>query len=329
MDYASLGRTGLTVSRVCLGGGGSSRLGHRRGMGEDDVVRLLHGALDLGITFFDTAPSYGTETVLGKALAGKRDGVVLSTKVRPTVEGTAMGGDAYCSAVDIRRSVEESLRRLLTDRLDIVHLHGLRPHQYDHVRDALLPELLDLRAAGKIRHLGVSESFGNDREHEVALRAVAEGPFDVLMLGYNIVNPSAGHRAIPAARAAGIGVMCMCAVRGALASPEAVRALVAGLVATGEVDASDLDGDDPLGFLLRGGVAGTLAEAAYRFCRHQLGIDVVMTGTGSGQHLEQNVSAILGQPLPDSVLHRLATAFQRVTSATGQLHDIEPASPAR
>lgn len=329
MEYASLGRTGLTVSRVCLGGGGSSRLGHRQGMGEDEVVRLLHGALDLGITFFDTAPSYGTETVLGTALAGKRDDVVLSTKVRATAEGTPLGGTVYCSAADIRRSVEESLRRLRTDRLDIVHLHGLRPHQYDEVRDALLPEMLELRRAGKIGHLGISESFGNDPGHDVALRAVAEGPFDVLMLGYNIVNPSAGHRAIPAAQAAGIGVMCMCAVRGALASPEAVRALVAGLVATGEVDASDLDGDDPLGFLLGDGFAGTLAEAAYRFCRHSEGIDVVMTGTGSRRHLEQNVAAILGQPLPAPALRRLATAFRRVTSATGQLHDLEPASPAR
>ena len=327
MDHVTLGRTGLTVSRACLGGGGRSRLGRGLGTSDDDVVRLLHGALDLGITLFDTAPNYGTEEVLGRALQGRRDHVVISTKVRCTLDGTPMGGTAYCSAADVRRSVEDSLRRLRTDRLDIVHLHGVRPHQYDCVIDELLPELLALRDAGKIGWLGLSESFGNDLEHEAASRAVAEGAFDVLMLGYNLVNPSAARRVLPAARAANIGVMCMCAVRGALASQEAMRDLVAGLVAGGEVDASDLDPDDPLGFLLENGVAETLTEAAYRYCRHTHGIDVVMTGTGNARHLQQNVSAILGRPLPDAALQKLATAFRRVTSATGQLHQAEQGSP--
>lgn len=321
MDYTTLGRTGLRVSRACLGGGGSSRLGSRHGESEAHIIELIHGALDMGINFFDTAPAYGTEAVLGTALRGHRDQVVLSSKVRCVQPGLPLDALVYCSPADIDASVHESLRQLRTDHIDVVHLHGIRPPQYEHVMAVLLPRLMALRDAGKIGFIGLTEAFGSDDDHVVAQQAIRDGHFDVLMAGYSIINPSLARTVLPMAAASGIGLMCMCAVRGALASRSAISTLVAELVACGEIDEADVNADDPLGFLIDEGHAGTLAEAAYRFCRRTPGIDVVMTGTGSIAHLKDNVAAILGNALPSATLERLATAFAGVRSATGALHD--------
>ncbi|WP_217539744.1 hypothetical protein, partial [Stenotrophomonas sp. GbtcB23] len=75
-----------------------------------------------------------------------------------------------------------------TDRTDILHLHGVRPQQYQFCLDHLVPEMLRLLEAGKIRFLGVTESFGVDTEHMVMRRAVADKVWDVLMLGYNFAS---------------------------------------------------------------------------------------------------------------------------------------------
>ena len=245
--------------------------------------------------------------------------MVISSKIS-CVLGADMDSTELCSAADARRQVEASLRALQTDRIDILHLHGVRPHQFDHCRDVLLPELVRLREAGKVRFLGVTESFGNDPDHVTAQRALAHPDFSVLMLGLNIVNHSLTRAVLPATRAQGVGVMNMFAVRGALAQRDAVRTLVAQLIDSGEVDPDIVDQNDPLGFLLDDGVARTLTEAAYRYCGHTPGIDVVMFGTGSIEHLEQNIQSILGPALPERVLQQISRAFGRVTSATGTIH---------
>lgn len=116
MDYTTLGRTGLRVSVAGLGLGGPSRIGQEAGLSQDRSVALIHRALELGITFFDTAFSYRTEAILGAALKGvPRDSVVLSTKY--IVDGV--------SPERIVRAVDESLRTLGTDYLDVFQLHGV------------------------------------------------------------------------------------------------------------------------------------------------------------------------------------------------------------
>ena len=319
MDFVTLGKTGLVVSRACLGAGGSSRLGLRRGATPDEVIHLVRRAIDLGVNLFDTAPRYGTESLIGQAVAPRRNDLVISSKLS-CVAGTDMDSAELCSAADARRQVEASLVALGTDRIDILHLHGVRPHQFDHCRDVLLPELIRLREAGKVRFLGLTESFGNDPDHVVAQRAAANPEFAVLMLGLNIVNHSLTRAVLPATRANDVGVMNMFAVRGALAQRDAVRMLVAQLVASGEIDPANIDQNDPLGFLLADGVAGSLTEAAYRYCRHMPGVDVVMFGTGNVEHLEQNIGSILGPPLPEQALRQISRAFGKVTSATGTIH---------
>lgn len=319
MDYVTLGKTGLVVSRACLGAGGSSRLGLRRGATEDEIIGLIERAIELGITLFDTAPRYGTESLIGRAVASRRDALVISSKLS-CVASADMGSADLCGAADARRQVEASLVALGTDHIDILHLHGVRPHQFDHCQDVLLPELIRLREAGKVRFLGVTESFGNDPEHIVAQRAAANPEIAVLMLGLNVVNHSLTRAALPATQANNVGVMNMFAVRGALAQRDAVKTLVAQLVASGEIDPTTVDGNDPLGFLLDAGIAKSLTEAAYRYCRHTPGIDVVMFGTGSIAHLEQNIRSILGPPLPERVLQQIGEAFGNVVSATGTIH---------
>jgi L-galactose dehydrogenase len=325
MQKVILGRTGLEVSAVCLGAGGHSRLGQRSGATADHSVDLVRTAVDLGINIIDTAPVYGTEEIVGNGLKGRRDGIVVSTKIRCHPAGTPMDSREFISGADLKKSVERSLTLLKTDVIDILHIHGPRTFQYDYCVKELLPAMLDLRKDGKLRFFGVSEAFGVDREREVMNRAIDDGHWDVLMLGYNMANPSAVKSVLPKAIKNNIGTMCMYAVRGALTQRDRTKTLVAELIASGEVDPSSVDADDPIGFILKGGEAASQTEAAYRFCRHTPGIDTVMTGTGNLDHLKENIRSIQGPPLKPETLKKLAAIFGRVTSATGDPPELKRA----
>jgi len=108
----------------------------------------------------------------------------------------------------------------------------------------------------------------------------------------------------------------MFAVRRALSNSEELSRLVADLKRQNLLD-ENVDADNPLGFLLEDGVAASIPEAAYRFCRHEPGIDVVLSGTSSRDHLEQNVRSLLMPPLPDWAVERLRTMFAAVDNVSG------------
>ena len=144
----------------------------------------------------------------------------------------------------LERRVDDSLRRLGVGRIDVLHLHAVGPERYGDVCREYLPRLERLRAAGKIRFTGVSERFGSDTTHEMARRAAADGFFDVMMLGLNYVNQTAVTEVLPLTRAAGIGTLCMFAVRGPLADRQSAEAIVRKLVGTGEIDPSAIDAGD-------------------------------------------------------------------------------------
>ena len=129
MERTTLGRTGLEVSVAGLGCGGHSRLGLSHGGSEAEAIAVIHRALDLGINLIDTARVYRTEEVVGRALAGRRDDVILSTKAMPDVNGE------FLTATGLRESVEKSLRRLRTDRIDLFFVHGIGVHHVDHCRE--------------------------------------------------------------------------------------------------------------------------------------------------------------------------------------------------
>lgn len=315
MQTVRLGRTGVEVSVAGLGCGGHSRLGMARGASADQAAEIVRLALDLGITFIDTARAYGTEEAVGLGVKGRREQVFISTKASPTRGG--VGRDELLSAPELAESLELSLRRLQTDRVDLFNLHGVQPAHYAHCLEVLVPELERQRAAGKIRFLGLTEQFGRDTGHETLVRAVPDGRFDVVMVGFNLLNPSARSSVFPLTLRHDVGTLIMFAVRRALSDPAALREVVARLMENGEVAPGLLNPDDPLDFLTAHPDVESVVQAAYRFCRHEPGADVILTGTGSGEHLKQNVRSILAPPLPAESAARLEAVFGRVVSVSG------------
>jgi L-galactose dehydrogenase len=120
MQYTTLGNTGLRVSVAGLGTGGFSRLGLRAGKSEAEAARLVHEAIDLGINFIDTAPAYGTEGVVGHALKTlPRDKVVVATKAFVYRDGE------WWTPERVVASLDNSLRLMGTDHVDVFNLHGV------------------------------------------------------------------------------------------------------------------------------------------------------------------------------------------------------------
>ena len=313
MVYTTLGRTGLKVSVAGLGCGGPSRLGMRGDpQSADRAVALVKQAFDLGVNFFDTAQSYGTEQILGKAIAGvPRDRLVISTKK------TLPGADLANPAAEVIKGLEQSLKLIGTDYIDVYHLHGVEPQDYEFARDRLMPVMRRLKEQGKIRFIGVTEGFVEDPAHSMLQRGLKEALWDVVMVGFNLLNPSARQTVFPQCRSLGVGVLNMFAVRRALSRPERLRELCAELVARGSVAKDALDPREPLGFLVEETGAAALPEAAYRFCRHEQGVDVVLSGTGNPEHLKENIAAILKPPLPKPALEKLGAPFGGLNHLTG------------
>ena len=313
MDYTTLGKTGLKVSVAGLGCGGPSRLGMRGDAGaEDHAVRLIRQALDLGVNFLDTAQNYGTEGVVGKAIAGMaRDRVVISTKK------TLPTPDDADPAAAIVQGLEKSLKLLGTDYIDIYHLHGVEPKDYEFAQNRLIEPMRRLQQQGKIRFVGVTEGFVVDTRHTMLADSLEKELWDVVMVGFSLLNPSARKQVFPLTLKSGVGVLDMFAVRRALSQPQRLKEMCAELVDNGAIERTALDLDDPLGFLLKETDASTLPEAAYRFCRHERGVDVVLTGTGNADHLKENIAAILKAPLPQASLEKLARLFGGLDSLTG------------
>lgn len=311
MDYTTLGRTGLRVSVMGLGCGGHSRLGLAQGKGEENAVAIVRRAVEMGINVVDTAESYGTEEAVGKALDGvARDSVILCTKAGVT------GSGAFRKASDLRQCLEASLRRLRTDHVDVYHLHGVTLDEYDYAVSELVPEMLRMRDAGMIRFLGVTERFAADTGHAMLQRALQDDWLDVIMVGFNMINQSARDRVLAVTRQRGIGTFCMFAVRRALSHPPTLRALIDDLGSKGYIP-EPLNPEDPLAWLLIEGMASSIPEAAYRFCRHEPGLDVILSGTGSIAHLEENARSIMVGPLPRLGIRRLMRIFGSVDCVSG------------
>lgn len=308
----ALGGTGLLVSVAGLGCGGFSRLGLASHRSESRAVGLVRRALELGVNFLDTASAYGTEEVVGKAIAGRRHEVVVSTKALPRAEGGLLDSGG------LGRSLQDSLRRLGTDHVDVFHLHGVGSDDYDYCVAELVPALVQWRERGAIRFLAVSERFASEPGHAMMERAVTDGLWDVVMVGFNLLNQSARNRVLPAAIEHDVGVEVMFAVRQALSQPEVLRRLIAGLIEGGYLAPGDVDRHDPLGFLVHEGGATSVVDAAYRFCRHEPGCHVVLTGTGRVDHLERNVASIDRGPLPAEDLDRLRRLFAGVDHVSGE-----------
>lgn len=312
MEYCTFGRTGLRVSVVGLGAGGPSRLGTATGRSEQESITVVRKAIDLGINYIDTAEAYGTEGIVGTAIKGiNRDSLVLSSKKGAYRKGKPVPPQEYIAGV------EGSLKRLGVETIDVYHFHGPTLEEYQHLRDELVPVLQKMQREGKIRHLAVSERFATDLGHGLLQQAIDDEVFDVVMVGFNMLNQTARDSVLRKTQERGIATECMFAVRRAFSNPARLREILVELRRTGEINADALDLFEPLEWVMEESDAKTLPEAAYRFCRHEPGLDVVLTGTGNIMHLEENVASLLKPPLPAEVTNRLRQIFGRVHSVNG------------
>jgi aryl-alcohol dehydrogenase-like predicted oxidoreductase len=152
-------------------------------------------------------------------------------------------------------------------------------------------------------------------------RAVRDDCWDVMMVGFNFVNQSARERVFDITKAKNIGVLDMFAVRRALTTVPALYELLEQMNAKNQLPpaaAAALTTGDPVQFLFEGpGAAENIADAAYRFCRDEPGVHVVLSGTGSIEHLEANVSYLNRPPLPDAHTQRLRDIFSGIDSVSG------------
>jgi aryl-alcohol dehydrogenase-like predicted oxidoreductase len=202
MQYRTLGGTGIKVSPCALG---ALALGTPIGNPDhDDSTRIVHKALDAGINFIDTADAYGeSEVAVGKALKGRRDNVVLATKFsRPTGEDPNQQG---ASRRWIMTAVENSLRRLQTDYIDLYQVH--RPDPDTDVEETL-SALSDLIRAGKVRVIGASNTLASDIiEAQWAAERRGLQRFRTEQPPYSVLSRGAEREVLPIAQRYGMGIL--------------------------------------------------------------------------------------------------------------------------
>ena len=327
MEYRVLGSTGLEVSQIGFGCGNVGGL-MIRGQPEERV-RAVARAMELGVNYFDTAPSYGngvSETNLGQALKALNAQVYVGTKLRLGPQDMA---DARGALV---RSVEESLTRLDRDYVDLIQVHNRIATQRDTGRDSLgaedlLGEVVDtfrwLKEQGKVRNYGITGLGDTEALH----RVIDSGELDTVQVCYNLINPSAGQQAPPGfdlqdfgrlierAEAANTGVIVIRVLAaGALSGVEARHPVAVPSVApigSGRDYGEDQDRATKFGFLVDEGHVEGMVEAAIRFALAKNGVSTVLVGYSSMEHLEKAVAYADKGPLPDGVPGRLPEVWGR------------------
>lgn len=301
MNYKLLGNTGLNVSVIGLG---TVSLGVDYGIEaqgefgrpvEADAIRLLHRAADAGINLFDTAPSYGeSERLVGQAL-GRRLDCCLATKLRIPKECEDNPDLKVDFKHAFRQSLENSLRVLHREALDIVQMH-CRPGNTD-TEDKMLEVLLDAKQRGKVRFIGISVY-----DEASALKGIESGCFDTLQVAYNVLDQRMARRVFPAAAKAGVGIMARSVfLKGVL------TAKMAWLP-------PELNGLKQAAQHARDVLAGpcrSLQETALRYCLSCPDVSTALVGPRTEKELQDNLDAAEAGALPDALLEATsALAYQ-------------------
>ncbi|MFJ3335350.1 aldo/keto reductase [Streptomyces sp. NPDC086766] len=314
MDYRPLGRTGVSVSRLCLG---AMMFGAFGNSDHDDSIKIIHRALDAGVNFIDTADVYSggeSERIVGKALGGgRREDVVLATKV-----GLPFGEDPNRRGASRRwltEAVEGSLRRLGTDRIDLYQVHRL-----DAAVDVdeTLGVLSDLVRAGKIRMFGASTAAASEI---VEARWTAERRgrerFRTEQPPYSLLTRAVEYDVLPTCLRHGMGVLSYSPLAGGWltgryrkgreiagpGSPARQRRFPGAYDATSPANAAKLDAADALGALAD--EAGlTLVQMAIAFVTRHPAVTSAIVGPRTMEHLDSYLTAD-GVDLSDEVLDRI------------------------
>jgi aryl-alcohol dehydrogenase-like predicted oxidoreductase len=294
----TLGRTGLEVT--ALGYGAMELRGEPRGpaVSDDDASRILNAVLDSGINFIDTSPDYGnSEEHIGRSIAHRRGEYFLASKCGCIVGAPpAPAGQRnphVFTAENVRAGVEQSLRRMKTDYLDLVQFH-ISPSRTELEEQGALEELKKLQAEGKVRFLGMSGTLPNLRQH------ISMGVFDEFQIPYSALERE-HEAAIAEAAAAGAGIVIRGGVaRGAPAEWDRARQ---GLPVKDRWEGAKLD--DLLDGMSR-------MEFTLRFTLSLPELATTIVGTRNPAHLQENLDAAAKGPLPadvyDEAKRRLADA---------------------
>jgi aryl-alcohol dehydrogenase-like predicted oxidoreductase len=315
MQYRTIGQSGVEISVIGFGGWvlGTGWYGR---LSEEDGVRLVRLALDRGITFFDTANSYGEDGISETLLAGALEGVPRDRYVLGTKGGYDLGGarahahgerPQRWEAGFIRDSVEASLRRLRTDVIDLYELHNPRLDAIDS--DECFASLERLRDEGKIRAIGVALGPAIGWEEE-GVRALRERPVDVVQTVFNMLEQHPGRRLCTEATAAGSSVLARV--------PHASGALEGRITRDTVFPAGDhrsfrnrqmlldlLDKAETLRFLWEDG-SRTVAQAALQFLVAQPGLAGVLPTMSEPAQIEEFAAAASLPELTEDQLRRVA-----------------------
>jgi len=305
MRYRTLGRTGIKVSPYCLGAMMFGAIGNRD---HEESVRIIHKALDAGINFVDTADMYGrgeSEEIVGKALEGRRDNIVLATKAHHP-----MGDDPNQQGNSRRwltRAVEDSLRRLRADYIDLYQIHRPAP---DTDIEETLSVLTDLMRAGKVRAIG-SSTFPASQIVEAQWVAERRGlaRFRTEQPPYSILNRGVEREVLPVCERYGMGVLVWSPLamgmltgryRKDQAPPDSARARVFPKQMS---DPRNLDAVERL-IPLAEEAGISLTHMAMAFVAAHPGVTSAIIGPRTMRHLDDllaGVEVVLGDDLMDRI----------------------------
>ena len=290
MKYRTLGKTGLQISAVGLGT--MVHAGHFGPMKDSESLSAIDTALDLGVNFIDTSDAYGagySETLLGNALKGKRDKVILATKGGNVMVGPDRGKRIFDPAY-ISRVMDESLRRLQTDYIDLYQLHNPTVDVIE--RGEVWNVLQRAKQAGKIRHYGVSI---NTMEEGIA--AVKDGRAETIQVEYNLLAQEPRENIFPLAAQSNVGIIARIPLKrgiltGKMSAADESRFQgddVRARSFKGEPFLKELAKADRLRFLVHGPIK-SLGQAAIAFCIAHPAVSVVIPGARNAEQMRENAA---------------------------------------
>lgn len=297
----NFGGTGISVSR--LGFGGMELAGPPRSpdLTQAEATRLLHAAFDFGINYFDTSIDYGlSEERIGAAFRKTRDRIILASKCGCRVGNDHAGeGSHVFTAANIRAGVTQSLRRLETDHIDVMQLHG-NPTRKELEEQGGLETLLELQQRGIIRHIGLSGRKPYVQEFlDLDFMSVFQLPYSAIQRQHEDIADQLSDRGKAVVARGVVG-------RGSVAKRwSAIPIGMADGQAQSVWESANIDE-------ILGGMGMSRIEFMIRFALTNEALDLCLTGTTNISHLEENVLAAEKGPL-DPEIHALVV--QRLTVA--------------
>ena len=310
MKYRMLGKTGLRVSVIGLGT--MVHAGHFGPMKDEESLGAIETALELGVNFIDTSDAYGagySETLLGNALKGRREKVILATKGGNVMTGPNRGQRVF-EPDYISRVMDESLQRLGTDYIDLYQLHNPTVEVIE--KGEVWSVLERAKQAGKIRHYGVSI---NSMEEGIA--AVKDGRAETIQVEYNLLAQEPAEKIFLLAEQANVGIIARVPLRrgiltGKMSLADETRFQGEDVRARsfkGEAFAKELAKADQLRFLVHGKVR-TFVQAALAFCIAHPAVSITIPGARNSAQMGENAAGA-DVEIPRADLDRVAELWRR------------------